>query len=54
MKISENKSPDDGAWQNELTEEDMAAPEQREDAAETLKIDPGIVNQEPIKPVRRA
>jgi hypothetical protein len=48
--VSENKSPDDGAWQNELTEEDMEAPEKRDDEAKKLKIDPDIVNEEPVKP----
>jgi len=51
-KTSGNKSPDDGAWQNELTEEDVSAPEQRDDAAKELKIDPDIVNKEPVKPAR--
>ena len=52
METSKNRSPDDGAWQNELTEEDEAAPEQRDDSAKKLKIDPDIVNQEPLKPAQ--
>jgi hypothetical protein len=52
METSKNRSPDDGAWQNELTEEDEAAPEQRDDSAKKLKIDPDIINQEPVKPAQ--
>ncbi|MBC5809332.1 MAG: hypothetical protein GIW95_00515 [Candidatus Eremiobacteraeota bacterium] len=33
-------SPKDGAWQNELTEEDMPSPAQREDVAHGQRLDP--------------
>ena len=37
---SSNRSPGDQAWQNELTDETMPPPADREDAAETLRLDP--------------
>jgi hypothetical protein len=36
----EERSTDDHAWENQLTEEDMPSPEQREDVAETTTLDP--------------
>ena len=40
MSEREAPTPRDGAWQNELTEEDMPSPAQREDVAQNLNIDP--------------
>jgi hypothetical protein len=37
---TDNRSPNDGAWQNDLTEEDLPAPRQREDTAGNLRLDP--------------
>ena len=51
-KTSDNKSPGDRAWQNELTEEDEISPELRDDESMTLNVDPDIVNEEPVKPAR--
>ncbi|HMD01433.1 MAG TPA: hypothetical protein VKG44_00580 [Candidatus Baltobacteraceae bacterium] len=33
-------SPGDRAWQNDLTEEDMPSPEEREDESADLQLDP--------------
>ncbi len=37
---SAERATDDGAWEDDLTEEDMASPEEREEAAHDLTIDP--------------
>ncbi len=39
-RVDPRPSPDDGAWENELTEEDLPSPRLREEAAETLHLDP--------------
>jgi hypothetical protein len=36
----EERATDDHAWENELTEEDMPSPEQREDEAHEITLDP--------------
>jgi hypothetical protein len=36
----DNRSPDDGAWENDLTEEDIPDPAEREPAAHELELDP--------------
>jgi hypothetical protein len=33
---------DDSAWENDLTEEDMPSPEQREETAHDLRLDPDV------------
>jgi hypothetical protein len=37
---SAERATDDRAWENDLTEEDMASPEEREEVAHDLTIDP--------------
>jgi hypothetical protein len=36
----ENRSPGDGAWANDLTEEDLPDPAERDDVAHDLRLDP--------------
>jgi hypothetical protein len=38
--VSDNRSGGDHAWEDELTEEGMPTPEQREDAAHEVTLDP--------------
>jgi hypothetical protein len=38
--VNDNLSPDDGIMENDLTEEREITPAQREDVAETRKMDP--------------
>lgn len=36
----EERATDDHAWANDLTEEDLPPPEQRDDVAHNLELDP--------------
>jgi hypothetical protein len=38
--VIEEGATDDRAWENQLTEEDMPSPEEREEAAHELTLDP--------------
>ncbi|MGP6157764.1 MAG: hypothetical protein ACLPYS_09720 [Vulcanimicrobiaceae bacterium] len=47
-RVDPSPSPGDGAWENELTKEDMPSPCSRGEVAESLRLDPWLRSMDEV------